>query len=210
MINSHSLHKSNIVFAFRNQNLIPPENNELVGLYPGDSGKGVQLVDDQMIRMKILDAPQLGLQIAWEGQRLRVEDMRSLEPGESLLIEEAVKAHEKLALNRGIHLEGFGFNYSVYYQTSDVIRIQEMFQNMLAEPMDIGNALLDFGWQWTIAQKDGRQIDGYFLKITAPLEMVIHHNAHFNAKEIPSVKELKELFKKSYEQTHSIAASLKL
>lgn len=210
MINNHSLHKSNIVFAFRNQNIIPPENKELAELYTGDAGRGVQLVDDPMMRMKILDVPQLNLQIAWEGQRLRVEDMKSLEPEESLLIEEAMKAYEKLVSNRGIYLEGFGFNLEVYYQTADVIRINEHYNEIIREPMELGDGLLNFGWQWTLAQKDGKQVDGYFLKITAPLEFVIHHNAHFNIKEIPSLKEIKELFKKSYEKTHNIASSLKL
>lgn len=210
MINSCSLHKSNIVFAFKNQNIISPENSEMTALYPGDSGRGVQLVDDPMMRMKILDVPKLNLQIAWEGQRLRIEDMKSMEPKESLLVEEAMKVYEKLVFGRGIHLEGFGFNFEVFYQTSDVIKIEEHYNGIIVEPLNVGDGLLDFGWQWKIAHKNGKQIDGYFLKITAPLEFVVHHNAHFNAKEIPSLDETKEFFKKSYEKTHDIADSLKL
>lgn len=210
MINSRSLHKSNIVFAFKNQNIVSPENSEMTALYPGDSGKGVQLVDDPMMRMKILDVPKFNLQVAWEGQRLRIEDMKSMEPEESLLIEEAMKIYEKLVSGRGVHLEGFGFNFEVFYQTSDVIKIGNYYNEIMREPMEIGDGLLDFGWQWKIAHKNGEQIDGYFLKITAPLEFVIHHNAHFNAKEIPSLGKMKEFFKKSCEKTHNVADSLKL
>ena len=182
----------------------------MTALYPGDSGRGVQLVDDPMMRMKILDVPKFNLQIAWEGQRLRIEDMKSLEPEESLLIDETVKIYEKLVSGRGIFLEGFGFNFEVFYQTSDVIRINEYYNGIVKEPLNLGDSLLDFGWQWKVAHKNGEQIDGYFLKITAPLEFVIHHNAHFNAKEIPSLDRMKELFKKSYEIIHHTADSLKL
>ena len=210
MINSHSLHKCNIVFAFRNQNLIPPENGDLVGLYPGDSGKGAQLVDDQMMRAKILDVPKFGLQIAWEGQRLRIEDLRALEPDDSILMDEAIKAYEKLALHRGIQLEGLGFNFGIYYQNSDVIRINELFNGISNESLELGDGLLDFGWQWTLSRKGGKNIDGYFLKVTAPIEFVIHHNAHFNMHGVPNSNELKKIFKRSYEETHKTASALKL
>jgi hypothetical protein len=85
-----------------------------------------------------------------------------------------------------------------------------MFQNVSSKPMEIGDGLLDFGWQWTVANKNGKQVDGYFIKITAPLEFVVHHNAHFNSKELPATDALKELFRKSFEETNSVADQLKL
>lgn len=210
MITSRSLHKSNIVFVFKEHNVAPPENADMVGLYAGAAGKGVQLVDDPMMRMKVLDVPARGLQIAWEARRLRVEDMRAMDPEETELVDDAVMAYEALVAPRAISLDSFGFNFETYYQTKDVIRIGDHFNELSATPLAIGDAVMDFGWQWTVAAKDGKMLRGYFLKVTAPLEFTMHHNAHFSAKVLPPKKDLKEMFRHAYLAMHSVAAGLRL
>ncbi len=209
MINSKSLHKSNVVLVFRDRNLPPPENDEMAALYSGDLGRGVQLVDDPLVRTKVLDVPVLKLQIAWEGNRLRAEDLRALEPEDSLLMEEMTKAYDKLREKRTMEIEAFGFNFDVFYQTADIIRIGDIWNEISKMPLAIGESLLDLGYQWTSAEKSGRRTDAYFTKVTAPLEFVIHHNAHYNARALPPLKELKDLFKKAYEATHAAADNLK-
>lgn len=210
MIKSHSLHKSNIVFVFKEHIVTPPENHEIVGLYAGAAAKGAQLVDDPMMRMKILDVPARGLQIAWEARRLRIEDMRAVEPGESLLIDDAVIAYESLVAPRKLFLDSFGFNFEVYYQTSDVIRINDHYNEIAGTFLDVGAGLMDFGWQWTVAEKNGKTMNGYFLKVTAPLEFTMHHNTHITAKELPAKKDLQAMFRDAYETTNRTAALLKL
>jgi hypothetical protein len=210
MITSRSLHKTNIVFVFKDHAVPPPENHELVGLYHGDAAKGAQLVDDPMMRMKILDVPAKGLQIAWEARRLRVEDMRATEPEESPLVVEALAAYEALAAPRKIMLDSYGFNFEAYYQTKDVIRINDRFNELSGTPLEIGAGLMDFGWQWTVAEKDGKTLRGYFMKVTAPLEFTMHHNAHFAAKALPSRKELEAGFQHAYLAMHAVAEGLKL
>ncbi|MGC9610974.1 MAG: hypothetical protein ABSE68_02025 [Minisyncoccia bacterium] len=210
MISSNSLHKSNIVFVFRDKNPNLPENSELTALFQGERGRGAQMVDDPFMRMKILDVPQMKIQVALEGNRLRVEDLEARAPEDSIIIEEGVRIFKDLFLNRQVTFEGFGFNFEIYYQHSDVIRIGDLFNNISSQPLEIGEGLMDFGWQWTTADKNGFKTDGYFLKITAPLEFVIHHNAHFKLREIPEVKEFKKLFESSYQKTHIVAESLKL
>ncbi len=210
MINSQSLHKSNVVLVFKDRGLQPPENSEMTALYESDKGRGAQLVDDPLMRMKIMDVPQLKLQVAWEAERLRLEDMGALEPDESLLMDELVRVYEKLCEKRPIEIASFGFNFDVFYQTSDVIRIGDLWNEVSKMPLTLGDSLLDFGWQWTIAEKSGRRLDAYFTKVTAPLEFVMHHNAHFNVHPLPALKELKDLFKRSYERTRTAAENLKL
>ncbi len=210
MIKSHSLHKSNIVFVFKEHNVSPPENHEIVGLYAGAAAKGAQLVDDPMMRMKVLDVPARGLQIAWEARRLRVEDMRAVEPEESLLIDDAVMTYETLAAPRKIFLDSYGFNFEVYYQTADVIRINDHYNEIAGAFLGIGSGLMDFGWQWTVAEKNGKELNGYFIKATAPLEFTMHHNAHFAAKELPAKKDLRAAFEAAYEATNRAAAHLTL
>ena len=210
MITSKSLYKANIVFVFKEHTAPPPENYEMARLYIGDNAKGVQLVDDPMMRMKILDVPQRGLQIAWEAQRLRIDDMRAMEPEESSLVEDAVHAYESLAAPRKVMLDAIGLNLEVYYQTRDVIRAQDHFNEISALPLLIGDSLLDFGWQWTVSEKSKKVTNGYFVKVTAPLEFVVHHNAHFAAKELPAKKDLQDLFLATYAKTHAVAGNLKL
>jgi len=209
MIKSHSLHKSNIVFVFKERNVPAPENHELAGLYAGDAAKGAQLVDDPLMRMKILDVPVKGLQIAWEARRLRVEDMQAVEPEESTLIDHAVMAYETLVAPRKIILDSLGFNFEVYYQTKDVIRINDYFNELSGTFLDIGSGLMDFGWQWTVAEKNRKALRGFFLKVTAPLEFTMHHNSHFPVKELPSRKDLQAMFRETYRLMNAIASGLK-
>jgi hypothetical protein len=210
MIKSHSLHKSNIVFVFKEHVVSPPENHEIVGLYTGAAAKGAQLVDDPMMRMKILDVPARGLQVAWEARRVRVEDMRAVEPDASTLAEDAVMVYETLCSPRKISLDSFGFNFEVYYQTADVIRINDHYNEIAGIFLDLGAGLMDFGWQWTVAEKNGKELNGYFLKVTAPLEFTMHHNTHIAARELPSKKDLQVMFENAYEATNRTAAMLKL
>ena len=210
MIKSHSLHKSNVVFVFKEHNVMPPENHEIVGLYAGGAAKGAQLVDDPMMRMKVLDVPARGLQVAWESRRLRIEDMRAVEPEESTLIDDAVMIYETLVAPRKIFLDSYGFNFEVYYQTTDVIRINDHYNEIAGTFLEIGAGLMDFGWQWTVAEKNGSVLNGYFLKVTAPLEFTMHHNAHRAAKETPSKKDLRAIFESTYEKMNHVAAQLTL
>jgi len=210
MIKSHSLHKTNIVFVFKEHNVEPPENHEIVGLYAGAAAKGAQLVDDPLVRMKILDVPARGLQVAWEARRLRIENMRAVEPESSTLVEDAVMVYETLVAPRKIFLDSFGFNFEVYYQMADVIRINEHYNEIAGTFLDLGAGLMDFGWQWTVAEKNGKEFNGYFLKVTAPLEFTMHHNTHLAAKELPSKKDLQAMFQDAYEATNRTAAKLKL
>lgn len=210
MISSDSLHKSNIVFIFRDKNPNLPENSELTGLFSGERGRGAQMVDDPLMRMKILDVPQMKIQVALEGNRLRVEDLEARTPEDSIIIEEGVRIFKSLYANRQIILEGFGFNFEIYFQNSDIIQIGNLFNGISLQPLEMGETLLDFGWQWTTADKNGSETNGYFLKITAPLEFVVHHNAHFKLREIPEIKELKKLFESSYRKTRVAAESLRL
>jgi hypothetical protein len=136
--------------------------------------------------------------------------MRSREPEESPLIDEAVMAYETLVAPRKIFLDSFGFNLEAYYQTKDVIRINDYFNEISGTLLDLGAGLMDFGWQWTIAETNGKAMRGYFLKVTAPLEFAMHHNAHFAAKEPPPKKDLLAMFKETYESMHATASKLKL
>ena len=210
MIKSHSLSKSNIVFAFKEHHAPPPENHDFAGLYFGDTAKGMQLVDDPLMRMKVLDVPVRGLQIAWEARRLRIDDMLAREPEESPLVEEAVTAYETLVAPRKMVLDSFGFNLEVYYQTKDVIRINDHFNEISGTFLDVGAGLMDFGWQWTIAEKNGKNLRGYALKVTAPLEFVMHHNTQRAARELPPKKDLQAMFLETYESMRATAANLKL
>lgn len=210
MIKSHSLHKTNIVFVFKEHNVPPPENQEIAGLYAGDAAKGAQLVDDPFMRMKVMDVPARGLQIAWEARRLRIEDLRAVEPESSTLVDDAVAAYGTLIAPRNIFLDSLGFNFEVYYQTADVIRINDHYNEIAGTFLEIGSGLMDFGWQWTVAEKNGKELNGYFIKVTAPLEFTMHHNAHFGAKEMPSKKDLQAMFERAYEATNKAAAKLKL
>ena len=97
--------------------MAPPENHEIVGLYAGAAAKGAQLVDDPMMRMKIFDVPARGLQVAWEARRVRVEDMRAVEPEDRRCSGCRQWGVRNARAPRKIYPGSFGFNFEVYYQT---------------------------------------------------------------------------------------------
>lgn len=209
MIKSKSIYQLNIVFLLK-ENAALPENKDFMSLFEGETGAGMNFVDDPITRTKLLLVPKAGLNIAWEGRRLRVEDLALRDPESSGLPAEAVGIYEKLFAGKNPQITGFGFNFGLYYQTTDVIRLQDFYLGLNPRGMELGEGLMDFGWQWTVAAKDGKQLDGYFVKITAPLELSVHHNAHFNRKDLPGAKELGAMFARCYGQTHEIVRNLAL
>ncbi len=208
VITAHSLYKINIVLLPAVTEGAHPGNNDFIGLVSGDAAKGVAFVDNPVMNAELLTVPKLGLQIAWESGRLRIEDEMQREPEDSPLPQMAL--HALRGLFPGTELKGFGFNFNLYYHSTDVLPINEHFTSLSPMGMGIGDSLLDFGWQWTTAHKNGERLDGYFLKVSAPLELAVLHNAHFNRRGKVTEKELKELFAKAYEDTHAVVKSLSL
>lgn len=197
MIKSKSLYAANIVFLFK-ESSTPPENAEFTNLFSGEVAKGINFMDNPAMMAKLMDVPKLGLSVVWEGKRLRVEDRQSKEPEESLLVNRSHEIFGKLYKNRANELAGFGFNFDMFFQLKDVIRINELFTQIHPASMETGDSLLDLGWQWTLSYKGGDHLEGYFVKITAPLEIAVHHNSHHKANVLPSEKELQKLFSAAY------------
>lgn len=178
-----------------------------MGLFSGEDAKGARFNDNSNVNLKILEVPAVGLSIILEGKRLRIEDRSLKNPEDSSLIEHATTIFQKLFPNNANILTGYGFNFDLYYQLRDVVRINDLFAQINPSPMPLGETLVNLGWQWTIARKDGRSFDGYFLKITAPLEVAVHHNLHQNDKKLPTTEELKKEFITAFTETHEHISS---
>jgi len=178
-----SIHHSNIVFVFNKEKFIMPENSEILNLYQGQAAAGAAFADDVVLKTKIFDLPRLKLQVSVEPFRLRLDDNSQLEPTETNLIYEAFLIYSKLFSK--VPLVGFGFNFDLYYQFRDAILVKELFQQF-AEPKILEKAdLRHFGLQFTLEKEGGRRQETYFLKVTAPLEMAVHANFHFNTNKLP-------------------------
>lgn len=206
-LRSKSLNKSNGIVVFP-MNVPVPDNSLFTQIVSGADAEGMNFLDDPTMQVKVLRVPKLGLQIVWEGRRLRVEDERGREPSDSPIARYLSSALKTLFPDSAQQIQGIGFNVEVYYQYAGVIRMEDLFRNVTGGAFSNGESVLDFGWQWTVAQKDGKQTDGYFLKITAPLEVSIHHNAHFVLSRAPSEVELDIQFASMYGATHSVAERL--
>lgn len=206
---NHSLHRANLITVLLGKDAIPPENSVFTSVVSGKEAAGSSFIDDPVMRIKHLSVPNLKMQIVWEGERLRLEDEEAVEPKHSLLAKKTCEAVRKLFPDRSPKIAGFGFNFELYYQFPDMIRMNDLFSAISSQTLDMGGGLKDFGWQWTMISKDSKRLDGYFLKITAPLELAVHHNAHFVAEELPSEKKLQEIFESAYLSTHKAVESLK-
>lgn len=200
-ITSKSLHGANIVFLL-NEKVKYPENNVFLSLFSGEEARGINFIDNSNVNLKVVEAPGAGLSVVLEGRRLRVEDRLLRAPEDPKFIETAIQIYSKLFVGQETALEGYGFNFDIYYQLKEVIRIDDIFSNINSESLEMGDSILNLGWQWTIANKDGRSFDGYFLKITAPMEIVVHHNLHHNEKFLPKAELVHRDFYNSFKKTH--------
>jgi hypothetical protein len=169
---------------------------------------GINFIDDPAMRTKVLHIPKRGLTIVWEGRRLRIDDQQAREPEESPLPREAARIEKLLEENGYPGLVGYGYNLDVYYQVRDVIRIHEVLDHVTHQGMTLGAGLLDVGVQWTVMEKDGKEIRGHFVKVTAPLEFALHYNREFRTNTLPKQYRLEEQFKQAYAQAHDVAQSL--
>lgn len=217
-----SLHHSNIVFVFEQNKFLMPENAAMLSLYQGQMAAGATFADDVVLRTKVLDLPRLKLQISLEPNRLRLDDNSQQEPAETILIKEATSAYRQLFPQSP--LIGFGFNFDLYYQFRDVIMIKDFFE-LFADPEILEKAdLRNLGVQFTLEKEGGKRQETYFLKITAPLEMAIHVNYHFSAKELPilppnlgasqeltkeRILPLQKLFEKCYNEIDEVIQNLR-
>lgn len=198
-----------MVFLFADTYPFIPENKDFNSLFDERASKGANFIDDPTIRTKMLDVPVPNLQVIWEGTRLRIEDKKAVEPSESKLVKEALRIYHAL-LPENAPLRGFGFNFDVVFQFDDVIRMQDMLSRLTSQILEIGDGLLDFGWQWTVSSKDAKQLTRYFVKVTAPLELVIHVNYHFVADRLPTEGEINMRHKIGYNSLDSVVDGFNL
>ena len=207
-ITSKSLHHANIVFVFEERKFVLPDNTALMAVYQGDLAAGAQFVDDPVLKTKILDLPRLKTQIAIDLNRLRVEDFSQTEPENSNLINTALHVHQQL-FNQ-IPLAGLGFNFDIYYRSSEVIRLQDLFKKFVDAKALEKNDLRDVGIQFTLEKEGGKKRETYFLKIIAPLEIVLHINHHFSLKKLPEKDEITAMFENCYKETDEVIENLKI
>lgn len=205
---SKSLHHSNIVFVFEQGKFLIPDNSVLGSLYQGEAAAGAHFIDDPILRTKVLDLPKLKLQIIVESNRLRIEDNSQEEPQSSSLIREALAVFQKLFFQ--MPPTGLGFNFDIYYQFRDVIRINDLF-HQFADPKILEKAdLRDLGIQFTLGKEGGKKQEQYFLKVTAPLELAVHANLYFPLKKLPEQTDLQKLFEKCYNEVDKTIQLLRL
>ena len=207
-ITSKSLHHSNIVFVFDESRFFIPDNRLLNSLYRGEAAIGARFIDDPILQTKVLDLPKLKLQISVEPGRLRIDDNSQEEPENSFLIKEAVNIYQQsFSQNK---LIGFGFNFDIYYQTNQVIRLWDLFANFVEKKVLEKNELRDLGVQFTLEKEGGKRREIYFIKITAPLEIAVHINHHFSASKLPEFSAIKKSFEKCYDETDETIQNLKI
>lgn len=207
-ITAKSIYHSNIVFVFEKNNFITPDNAAIISSFGGTAASGAHFADDVVLKTKILDLPQLKLQIIIEPSRLRIEDNSQLEPEESILIKEAISFYQKnFSQNK---LAGFGFNFDIYYRTDKAIHINDLLLNFAKEEMLEKKELRDLGFQFTLEEDVGRKRAQYLIKVTAPLELAVHVNCHYSENKIPEQNKLQELFTDSYDKIDEIIRNLNI
>lgn len=212
-ITSKSLYHSNLVFLFKEEKFIPLDNAALTGFYRGQAAVGARFIDDVVAQTKILTLPALKIKIILERARLRIEDESQEEPQKSTLVKEAFKIFQQLFSQ--FPLTGFGFNFDIYYRFSEVIRINDLFGYFVGSKILEKNDLRDLGIQFTLEKEGGKKLEQYFIKITAPLEIVAHVNHHFSTPMLPTTSmgqnqdaALQKFFEENYNQTDEVVRNL--
>lgn len=204
IITSKSLSRSNIAFVISKDSFVSPDNPNFSALYSGDAGRGAQFIDDPYMRVKFLSVPSLQMVFVLEGERFRVDDESGQEPKKSALVSEALKALPILFPKSKV--ESFGFNFDVYFRSQNVLPMDHWFSSFYGQEMQGAKVLRNFGLQFMLSDKDG-STETYFFKITAPLEMVVHANFHFD-KKLPDIKKLTSLMEEKYSSIDKLVSGL--
>ncbi len=206
-INSKSLYHSNIVFTFSNNAVLAPDNAEFFALFNSDQTKGANFMEDPILKTKVLNLPQLKIQIVWEPTRLIIEDLSREENNSKNITQWAFLVVKKFLDKERVL--NFGFNFDVNYRFRDMIGMKEAFLNIVDEKVLEKSDLRDWGCQFTLEKEGGKRQERYFLKITSPLEIMAHINCHFESKEINESR-LNSLFDKCYNEIDEVMQNLKL
>lgn len=197
MITSKSLHHANIALIFDERTFTLPESADLMALYRGKEAKGARLIDDAVIKAKVLSLPAIQTRFTVEQSRLRIDDESGAELDKSRLALDASHAYN--ALFKQYPLTAWGINMDIYFRTQNLIQIRDLFSAYFSDEALEGADLLDTGIQFTIRRK--RFIEVWFLKVTAPLEVSVHVNRHFTNTPFPNEKGIQEALEKCYTET---------
>ncbi len=207
MITSKSLHRSNVAFVLDQRGLLLPENENFIGLYSGELSRGSRFIDDPVFQMKILSVPALKMTFTLEGARFRVDEDSEGGIQNSQVIREGGKAFHKLFPGRSI--DGFGFNFDIYYRFSEVIPLDYLFGVFVDGKILEKSALRNLGLQFNLEKDGGKRSETYFLKIASPLELIVHANIHFSASKLLPEDRLQDIFEKSYNDIDEVIENLK-
>lgn len=197
MITSKSLHHSNIALLFDDKSFVLPESADFVALYRGEEARGARLVDDPVLRAKVLTLPAIQTRFTIEGSRLRVDDESGAELPKSRLAKDARHAYD--ALFKKFPLPAWGINMDIYFRTQNLIQLKELFYPYFGEQALEGVDLLDTGIQFTLKKK--KVVEVWFIKVTGPLEVAVHVNRHFTGVDFPDEKGLQDALEKCYNET---------
>ncbi|MFZ2303835.1 MAG: hypothetical protein WAV98_03560 [Minisyncoccia bacterium] len=197
MITSKSLHHSNVALLFDEKSFAIPESADLVALYRGEDAKGARLVDDTVLRAKVLTLPAIKTRITVEYPRVRIDDESMSELDKSRLAKDARHAYDTLFKKHP--LTAWGINMDIYFRTQNLIQLKELFLPYFSEEALVGADILDTGIQFTIKKK--KVVEVWFLKVTGPLEVAVHINRHFKDVDFPDEKGLQEELMKCYNET---------
>jgi hypothetical protein len=197
MITSKSLHHSNVALLFDEKSFAIPESADLMALYRGDEAKGARLVDDTVLRAKVLTLPAIKTRITVEYPRVRIDDESMEEIAKSRLAKDARHAYDTLFKKHP--LTAWGINMDIYFRTQNLIQLRELFLPYFGGEALEGADLLDTGIQFTLKRK--KVVEVWFLKVTGPLEVAVHINRHFTDVPFPDEKGLQDELVKCYNET---------
>ncbi|MBI5400870.1 MAG: hypothetical protein HZB12_02040 [Candidatus Yonathbacteria bacterium] len=197
MITSKSLHHANIALIFDEKSFALPESADLMALYRGEEAKGARLVDDPVIRAKVLTLPAIQTRFTVEYPRVRIDDESGAELAQSKLAHHARHAYDAIFVKHP--LTAWGINMDIYFRTQKLILLKDIFSSYFSEQALEGADLLDTGIQFTIRRK--KVVEVWFIKVTAPLELAVHVNRHFKDVDFPDEKGLHDALEKCYNET---------
>ena len=187
------IERSNIIYLFP-QNTFPlPEAAEFFRLYTESELKGVNFIDDPVMRLRIFDITALKFKWMFEPDKIRFDELGFRRPADSKMAKEFVRVVKAITKKKPVAV---GFNYDVIFKTDTVIPMKEIMENFIGG--EESERVKDFGWQYSVSKHKGAKTELYFFKAVSPLELAVHVNVHFQGTDIPEEKNLERLFEECY------------
>jgi len=204
-IQSQEIKQLNITAVFKeidHTSITAQKMREVLGLNEGENKNSPFF---EIPGVKSLVVPSRQKDIAFESNRLRVNDKSGKEPKDSNLVQDFNKVFENLVDRT--KLVAYGFNYDILVTTEESVDYKTFVGEKMLSILN-GGILSEAGMRM-VYKKDDKRFDLQISPIGGrPKQFVVHLNIHYDTDKIEDFTLIQNQFVQGYSEVQKIISQL--